>query len=329
MEVVLYGDYPARQADRLRRLLGPGHDVLPLPYALGREAIAPVLARAQVMVANAYGREDPPVPSLRLLQSPSAGMEGIDTGCLPPGCEVRTVGGHEIAMAEYVLCAMLDWQIGFRSLAATVRDGRWSQRDWIKGPVHGEAFGATLGLVGFGRIGREVAARAQAFGMKVAALSRWSRPEAAPPPGVTPFCLADRSAFLRASDFVVVALPLDDTTRGLVDAEWFAEMKPEAVLIHVGRGPVVEEVALFEALRSRRIRGATIDVWYRYPESEEAQVPIGTLPFHELQNLVVTPHGSGRTHQMFERRWQEIAESIRLRFQTLSSSDARSRNLLR
>lgn len=307
--IVLYGDYAARQAGRLEDLLGSGYAIQPVPSTMPAPDAAAALAAARAMVTNAFGQGDPPVPNLGFLQSPSAGMEGIDATALPPGCRVSAVGGHEIPMAEYAICTILDWQIGYRRQAGLVTGGMWSQRHWIKGEVHGEACGATLGIAGYGRIGRQIARRAAALGMRVRALSRWSRPDQ-DEPAVERFAIGRIADFLAGCDFVVVALPLDAQTQGIVDSSWFGRMDPGAVLINIGRGKVVDEAALYAALRDRRIRGATIDVWYNYPDSLETEVPMASFPFHELDNIVVTPHCSGRTDRMFARRWQEIATNL-------------------
>lgn len=312
--IVLYGDYSARQAGRLERLMGPAYTIKPVPYSLPSAEIAATLGQARAMVANAFGKADPAVPNLAFLQSPSAGMEGIDASVLPASCQVRAVGGHEIPMAEYAICTILDWQIGYRKQTSLVTNGQWSQKHWIKGEVHGEALGATLGIAGYGRIGREIAKRALALGMRVRALSRWSKPEETGP--VEKFTLDRTKAFLADCDFVVVTLPLDDRTQGSVNADWFSAMKPNAVLINLGRGKVVDEAALYGALRDKRIRGASIDVWYNYPDSIDVEVPMAAFPFHELPNIVVTPHCSGRTDEMFERRWQEIADNLASYFAT-------------
>lgn len=306
--IVLYGDYSAKQAGRLEGLLGSAYTIKPVPYGLPARDIAAALAQARVMVANVFGKADPAVPNLAFLQSPSAGMEGIDVSILPKGCQVRAVGGHEIPMAEYAICTILDWQIGYRKQSSLVKSGQWSQKHWIKGDIHGEAFGSTLGIAGFGRIGREIAKRALALGMRVRALSRWSKPEETGP--IAKFTLDQTKSFLSDCDFVAVTLPLDENTTGLANADWFDAMKPNAVLINLGRGKVVDEAALYSALRDKRIRGATIDVWYNYPDNIDVEVPMAAYPFHELPNLVMTPHCSGRTDEMFERRWMEIAKNL-------------------
>lgn len=309
-EVVLYGDASAREADRLSRLLGAGFRVVPLPSEVPHATAAAALAEARIMVAYAYGRADPPAPRLHLLQCMAAGTDRIERDALPPGCVVLSAGGHEIAMAEFAIAAMLDWQIGYRALATRIADGTWSQRDWIKGPMHDEVFGRTVGLVGYGRVAREIAQRAQALGMQVAAISRWSGRVEGALPGLRRFAMDEHGAFLAESDFVVVTLPLDPATRGLIGQAWFAAMRPGTVLINIGRGAVIDEAELFVSLRDRRIRGATLDVWWRYPVGEQMREPMADHPFHTLPNVVAFPHASARTPQMLERRWRGIADNI-------------------
>ncbi|HEX9322351.1 MAG TPA: NAD(P)-dependent oxidoreductase, partial [Xanthobacteraceae bacterium] len=199
---------------------------------------------------------------------------------------------------------------GYRSLAASFRDGTWTLAEWVEGPNHGEAFGKTLALLGFGRIGREIAIRAKALGMSVTALSTW---RSAPPDRT----LLDRAyrggewrAFLEAADFLVVCCPLTAETRGLVDAAWLAAMKPSAVVINVARGPIIDEAAFHAALTERGIRGATIDVWYKYPPASGERVRASQLPFHELPNVVMTRHASGHTEETWERRFRAIAQNL-------------------
>jgi phosphoglycerate dehydrogenase-like enzyme len=310
-DVVLYGDAPAREADRLRRLLGAGFRVVPLPATVPRAACAEALAEVRIMVAYAYGRADPPAPRLQLLQCMAAGTDRIELEALPPGCAVLSATGHEIAMAEFAIAAILDWQIGFRALTMRTPDGTWSQQDWIKGPTHDEVFGRTVGLVGYGRVAHEIAQRAHGFGMRVAAISRWSGSTEHAMPGLCRFPMDAYRDFLAECDFVVVTLPLEAATRSIIDHAWFAAMRPRTVLINIGRGAVVDEAELFASLRDRRIRGATLDVWWRYPAGEQMREPMADHPFHTLPNVVASPHAAARTPQMLERRWQGIAANIR------------------
>jgi phosphoglycerate dehydrogenase-like enzyme len=179
----------------------------------------------------------------------------------------------------------------------------------MNGPVNEELYGKTLGIVGFGSIGRALAERAKPFGMKVIAINRTRREK--------PACVDDWVGFdklgetLPELDYIVVAAALGPETEGLIGEAQFEKMKSSAVLINVGRGPIVEEGALFHALKSKRIRGATIDVWYgNYPSKDNLRVPPGHWPFHELTNLYMTPHTSGWTTGMIDRRWTEIADNL-------------------
>jgi phosphoglycerate dehydrogenase-like enzyme len=109
---------------------------------------------------------------------------------------------------------------------------------------------------------------------------------------------------------VLLALPLDASTKGLLGNAEFARMKPGAVVINVARGALVDERALFEACKSRRIGGAILDTWYRYPGPGEIRGEPSSLPFRELDNVIMTPHASGWTEGLRPRRCKFIAENL-------------------
>ena len=104
--------------------------------------------------------------------------------------------------------------------------------------------------------------------------------------------------------------PLTEATRGLIGPAELARMKPDAVLINVARGPIVDEQALFDALREERIGGAVLDTWYRYPSPDDPAVRPASLPFHELANVVMTPHCSGWTDGLMPRRFGVIGDNL-------------------
>ena len=205
------------------------------------------------------------MPKLRLVRHiPAAGLDAVDLAAVPQGCRVCNVFEHDIGVSEYVMAAMLYFTIGLVSKSERFRSGSWTDSPRVGAPFRPELAGRTVGLIGYGHIGRAVAGRAKAFGLRVMALARTRRDLDPPPdwlgePGELP-------ALLEAADFVVIACPLNEATRGLIGRSEFAHMKPEAVLINVARGPIVDEDALYEALANRTIRGAVLDVWYRYPE---------------------------------------------------------------
>jgi phosphoglycerate dehydrogenase-like enzyme len=216
---------------------------------------------------------------------------------------------HESTIAEYVLLGMLESRIGLRNMDAEFRAKGWAGRLPGSGVVHGEVRGATVGIVGYGHIGHEVALRARAFGMRAVGIRR-SEPPC--PPELDWLGTAARlDELLAISDFVVVACDLNDETRGLIDARRLGLMKPTAVIINVARGKVIDEAALYEALKARRIGGAVIDVWYNYNAPGEPEVRPANHPFEELDNILCSGHLSAWTREMNERRWDLVAENIR------------------
>ncbi len=270
--------------------------------------LARMAAEADAMIAMRYDAGMPPAPRLRLLQLPGAGYDQIDFDAVPAQCAVCNVFEHEIGIAEYVMAAMLEWTIGFARMDANLRRGDWRDSLFVDGPVHGELFGRTLGIVGYGHIGRETARRARAFGMRVIAATR--RPERADDALDEAMGMDRLDDLLAASDFVVLAVPLLPETRGLIGEAAFRRMKRDAVLINVARGAIVDEDALYAALRERRIGGAVIDVWYRYPEGPGDRVMPSRHPFQELDNVYMTPHASGWTDGLLARRARAIAANL-------------------
>jgi len=250
----------------------------------------------------------PTVPNLKLYQIPFTGFDWLHPEDVPEGCTVCNAFEHEIAIAEYILGTMLEWEIGFAKSDRRFRTHGWDNRIPGTGPNHGEIYGKTLGVVGYGHIGREAAARAAAFGMRVIAVSRTAGPVPAPLERLQTMDGLDD--LLGESDYVLVALPLSDETRGLIDAERIARMKPDGVLINVGRGAVVDEEALYRALSEKRIGGAVIDVWYSYPTPENPERPPSRFPFETLDNLIMTPHNSARSGAARLRRWQTVSRNL-------------------
>src|SRR5690606_23283765 len=155
-----------------------------------------------------------------------------------------------------------------------------------------ELNGRTLGIVGLGGIGREVAWRARALGMHVIASRRSARPG---PEGVELLTGTDAlPTLLERSDAVVIAVPSTPSTRGLIDAAALRRMKPSAVLVNVARGDVVDEQALTEALAAGRLRGAALDVFAHEPLPERS-------PLWTLSNVLILPHVSATTPRFWER----------------------------
>ncbi|HVM16144.1 MAG TPA: 2-hydroxyacid dehydrogenase [Gaiellaceae bacterium] len=290
MRVVLTAPQEEHVAERLRAA-GVEVDVV---TRADRERLREAVRDAEALLCHRLERGDlDGAERLRLVQALSAGADAVDRSALPPGCALCNVHEHERAIAEWALLGMLALSRRLLVHDRALREGDWRRGDTF---VPRELRGRVLGCVGWGHIARETATLAAALGMKVAAVTRTPSPERA---GVARE-LAPLDALpglLRAADFLLVAVPLTDGTRGLVGARELDLLGPDAFLLNPARGEVVDERALYEALRDRRIAGAAIDTWYRYPRGSDAPVPPSELPFGELDNVVMTPHNSGWTEE--------------------------------
>jgi len=272
-----------------------------------RDELARKILDADAMVSMNWPTDMPPAPRLRLLQLPGAGTDDIAFESVPAQAVVCNVYEHEIGIAEYILSAMLQWVIGIPRMDAALRRGQW-YGSHFSGPRHDELYRKTVGIIGYGRIGREVARRAHAFGMNVLACSRTPR---SAEEFVERVDGMDRlPALLRQSDFVVLALPLDRSTTGVIGTQQLAKMKAGAVIINVARGALIDERALFEACRDKRIGGAVIDTWFKYPAPWDAVGESSNLPFRELENVIMTPHASAWTEGLRPRRSKVIAGNL-------------------
>src|SRR5258708_31956418 len=204
---------------------------------------------------------------------------------------------------------MLVWSHRFREIEADFRTRSSWRASWVEsGAPHGEILGSTIGIVGLGRVGREVARRATPFGCHVIAANRSPRRAEGGLDRVYP--LSELDHMLPVCDFVVLCTALGPETEGLIDARRLALMKPSAFLINIARGTVVEEDAVYAALCDRTIGGAALDVWWQYPNTAEPERRPSRHPFHHLPNVIMTPHCSGWTEGMVARRWAEVAANI-------------------
>jgi phosphoglycerate dehydrogenase-like enzyme len=228
---------------------------------------------------------------------------------LPAGCGLCNVYEHEVPIAEYVMMAMLMHATRIQQYAASFREGRWDGNGRLGGETHSELFGKTVGIIGFGHIGQAVAFRARAFGLRVFAIDGMAPPPAGPTKPDWFGGLLDLPALLTSSDFIVVACPLNESSRGMIGKKELELIRPSGLLVAVSRAEVVEEAALFEALREGRI-AAALDVWYEYPARPDQVMNGSRLPFHELPNVLATPHLSAWTGAMVERRMIKIAENL-------------------
>jgi phosphoglycerate dehydrogenase-like enzyme len=276
---------------------------------IDRARLRQAAADTEILVSNHWRADYPPAPRVKLVQSVATGVELIELAALPAGVAVCNAFGHESAIAEYVVMVMLAWRHRLFEISAEFRDHASWRTSWVQGGApHGEVRGSTLGIVGYGRVGREVARRAAPFGCRILAANRTPRE---PEPGVERVLpLAEIDRMLPECDTVALCTALGPETTGLIDARRLSLMRSSAFLINIARGQIVDEDAIYAALRARTIGGAALDVWWQYPNAAEPKRRGSRHPFHELPNVIATPHNSGWTGGMVERRWTEIADNI-------------------
>jgi phosphoglycerate dehydrogenase-like enzyme len=273
---------------------------------------------AEVAYTFAYLPMPEQAPALRWVQLHSAGVDHISQQPLFASDVTFTTasGVHAICIAEHVFAGVLAWNHHLPRALEGQRRAEWPE-DRIRYALYvaPELWGQTIGILGYGSIGRQVARLATAFGMRVLALQRgddhrdhgYTLPGVGDPDGTLParyYPPDELRALLTASDVVVAALPLTDATRHLLDAAAFAAMKPTALLVNIARGDICDEAALVHALTHGQIAAALLDVFH-----EEPLPP--TSPLWSLPNVILTPHTSGFTPHYEERAAAIFTENLR------------------
>jgi phosphoglycerate dehydrogenase-like enzyme len=303
---VCLGSMASEWADTIAQRLSLRYRVVAVR---GEEPIAPSLASlADAIVTPNFDRTFPPMDRLQLLQSPLAGVDLIEFEAVPARAAICCVGGHEVAVAEYVTMAMLVWQRQFIASVETFRNGEWTFSSRTGGLLLRELHGKTLGIVGYGRIGRAVADRAAAFGMRVVACNRSAIRESRVL--AKAYAWKDLPQMLGTADFVLISCAATTETKDVIDRETLRAMKRDAVLINVARGECVAEQDLYAACKEGAIAGAVIDTWYQYPSARDRTPRPSRYAFDRLPNVLMTPHNSAWTHETVERRIAEIVDNL-------------------
>jgi phosphoglycerate dehydrogenase-like enzyme len=239
-------------------------------------------------------------PHLRWVQLTSAGADRLlSSGFINEGITVTTVSGlHATPIGEYVLGVMLMWAKGApKFMRAQLR------REWVR-YLPQELQGKTIGIVGMGNIGAEVARLSKAFGCRIIATRRSGQPRDGDDHADELMPQAELPRLLRESDYVVLCVPLTPETRGIIGERELHMMKDSAVLVNIARGAVVVEADLVQALRDGTIAGAALDVFEQEPLPEES-------PLWDMENVIMSPHISGGTEIYNQRAVDIFADNLR------------------
>ncbi len=259
-------------------------------------------------------------PHLRIMIQPWVGTDWIDPDQLPKGLMVATASGHAAPIAEFVLASMLLHETDLMGLDRDLRQGNWQRGGYntLRQGQHGDLAGKTIGLIGYGEIGKAVAARAHVFDTRLIAIAHNVRAQTPAPLdwiGTKP----DLERLCRESDYIICTCGLTDETRHILDKPQFDAMKSSAYIINVARGEVIAEKAFYEALAGRQIAGATIDTWYRYPDNPMDPEPDpdrggpfqgSQYNFMDLPSVTVAPHAAAHTLGADRGRYISISDTL-------------------
>ena len=239
-------------------------------------------------------------PSLKIIQQHGTGMDNIDIeAATEHGIRVQNVpDGNFTSVAEHVMMSVLAASRNLVQADHEVRKGNWKFRETN---IPNEVANKNLLIVGLGRIGRDVARKAQAFDMNILSYDPFVSAEQMNAIGVKKFDTLEDG--LKEADFVTIQLHLTPETKGMMNAERFKIMKDTAVLINLSRGPVINQKDLYEALKNHDIAFAALDVFEKEPPADDE--PLFTLP-----NIIVTPHFGGDTYEAKQRISTKAAENM-------------------
>ncbi len=298
-----------RRVDWLKHYLGrsvkifsPSNGNLEELISLAREADIMIGGRIPDAALEASRR-------LKFIQLIRAGINGVNLKIIrEKGVLIANNGGaNAIAVAEHAMMFILALTKRLIEMNKAVKEGRWIP--YTPENMLDDLEGKKIGVIGLGKIGRELVKRAKAFDMKVLAIKKHVYPKLKGGLGIDflggP---GDLKYVLKESDYVVVTLPLTAETEGLIGEEELKAMKPTAYLINVSRARVVDEKALFKALKNKWIAGAGLDVWYT--RHKDPNYP-SKLKIHGFENVIATPHKAGFTKLSLEKSWFFAAKNIK------------------
>lgn len=294
MKVLVTDKADAKALDRIRRA---GHEVIEKVGLQGQELVE-ALNGAQALLVRGGTKVTGDVlratTTLKIVVRAGSGLDNVDAGAAREKsiAVYNTPNANSISVAELVFGMLLAFERHLVDAVKELREGRWEKTRFSGHEIAGRR----MGLVGFGRIAREVATRARAFQMEV-----WAYDPVLPSwPEDFPWVKkVELNELLVASDVMSVHVPLDAKTRGMIGADELSKMKLDAVLINCARGGVVDEPALIEALKAKQLRGAILDVF--------ATEPPGDTPLLDLPNVVATPHLGASTAEAQRRAGDDAA----------------------
>jgi D-3-phosphoglycerate dehydrogenase / 2-oxoglutarate reductase len=280
----------------------PDFKVTVLKQRLPEAELLPLLANVEAMVVRSETKITRKViesaPKLRVVGRAGVGVDNVDVDAATQrGIVVmNTPSGNTISTAELTFSMLMSLARKIPQAHGSMKAGEWNRKAF-QGV---ELYNKTLGILGMGRIGTEVARRAIVFGMRVLAFDPYLTLSRANALQVE---LVELDEIFTRCDFITVHMPLTDETKGMINAAAFAKMKPTARVLNCARGGIIDEKDLYEAVKSGRIAGAALDVY-------EVEPPAKDYPLRSLEQVIMTPHLGASTEEAQENVGIEVAEAV-------------------
>ncbi len=269
---------------------------------LSREELLSVIGEYDAIIVRSQTRIDEEVldaaKKLKIIGRAGVGVDNIavDAATQRGIIVVNAPGGNTISTAEHTIALMLAAARRIPQADRSVKEGKWERKRFMGVELRGK----TVGIIGLGRIGFEVAKRCKGLEMNVIAYDPYVPPERAEQIGVK---LVDLDTLLRESDVITIHVPKTKDTAGMIGREEFAKMKDGVIVVNAARGGIIDEKALYEALKSGKVFAAALDVYEKEP-------PDATNPLFELENVVTTPHIAASTREAQRSVGMIVAEDV-------------------
>jgi len=283
-----------------------------IPKTDERETIKKYLKEVEVAIGGTFSKGDlEQAKKLKLIQIPFAGVDKLDFDLYKDSQDIYICNIHanRTAVAEHAFALILALAKNIVTNDRDLRLGRWHGFSTKESTI--QLRGKSLGIVGLGSMGWEIAKIGHTLGMKVFALKRKIEEKDLKKKNILEFLgeEKDLEKVIKESDFIVIAVPLAKGTKGLIGEKELKLMKGK-YLINLSRGVVVDEEALFKSLKEGNLTGAAIDTWYQYPSSEQREILPSKYDFHKLDNIIMSPHTAGYTDRALEENIKSVFDNI-------------------
>lgn len=283
-----------------------------IPKKDERETIKKYLKEVEAVIGGTFSKEDlEQAKKLKLIQIPFAGVDKLDFNLYKnyPDIFICNIHANKNAVAEHAFALILALTKNIVTNDRDLRLGKWHGFSTQEPTV--QLQGKSIGIVGLGSIGWEIAKIGHTLGMKVFALKRKIEEKDLKKKNILEFLgeKKDLEKVIKESNFIVVAVPLTKETKGLIGKKELKLMKGK-YLINISRGVIIDEEALFKSLKEGNLTGAAIDTWYQYPSSEQREVLPSKYDFNKLDNVVMSPHTAGYTDRALEENIKSVFDNV-------------------